>query len=76
MTRVKSDRELCLCEKCVSYPGCATEPILLTFCLTTQAPCAIDRRGCQCVSCKVHARYGFKLDYYCADGSEESRKVG
>ncbi len=73
MPKEKSDRALCLCEKCVSYPGCATEPLLLTFCLTQQAPCAVDRRGCQCISCKVHERYKFTMQYYCAEGSEASR---
>jgi len=73
MAKEKSDRELCLCEKCVSYPNCAAEPLLMTFCLTRKAPCEVDRRGCQCPSCKTHDRYKFTMQYYCAEGSEEFR---
>ena len=61
----------CICKMCPSYVKCA-EP--LAYCLPEigKSKCIASRAGCICPGCPVYAREGFKKDYYCIIGSENS----
>lgn len=63
----------CICPRCPSYPDCAADPELRLFCMRREAPCPVQRRGCICPGCRVHAQHHFTRDYYCDFGTEKEQ---
>ena len=67
-----ANRESCLCPHCPTYVECMTLEEESLFCGTSVTMCdGVEREGCVCVRCAVHAAYGLSGTYYCLEGPVE-----
>lgn len=66
------NREKCLCPHCPTYTACMTLEEEALFCGTSVTMCDdVERQGCVCGRCDVHAEYDLVGTYYCLEGPVE-----
>jgi hypothetical protein len=63
----KENYNICMdyCGTCPSLPD-PRDPML--FCARGKSSGIIEKKGCKCPSCPVHAKYGLKGFYFCEKG--------
>ena len=64
-----ANREECLCPHCPTYEECMTMEEEVLFCGTSQTMCeAVERQGCVCGRCDVHAAFDLAGTFFCFEG--------
>jgi hypothetical protein len=68
----EANRESCLCPHCPTYTDCMALEEEALFCGTSVTMCEdVERQGCVCGRCDVHAAYDLAGTYYCQEGPVE-----
>ena len=69
---VTANRTLCLCPHCPTYGACMTLEEEALYCGSSVTMCEdVEREGCVCGRCDVHAEYDLMGTYYCFEGPAE-----
>jgi len=68
----ETNRDNCLCPNCPTYVECMMLEEEALFCGTSVTMCEdVERQGCVCGRCSVHAAYDLASVYYCIEGPVE-----
>jgi hypothetical protein len=68
----EANREKCVCAGCPTYTECMTLEEEMLFCGTGLTMCEdVERNGCECPACLVHAEYSLAGMFYCFSGPAE-----